>query len=733
MSVTRSRSLLAWCLGLLTVLCMGCRDDGLTGVRSTLRFEPEVLEFDPVFADGVTRLREVVVVNEGRAAVEVTWSGLSAPFTMELPAQLPPGPTPLIIRFTPTVPGRFSQRLEVKSPQISNTDVVLSLEASAREIPTCTSTDACHTAEFDRVLQKCVEVTVPDDTLCDPGTKCLTAAHCVAGRCVGDALPCNDSNRCTIDVCYPQTGCEFLPAPPCPGDGACMEGSCDPVEGCGLRPREDGSSCGGLVGSCTEVDVCIDGACIKRDPPDGYVCAEASPCSGEGRCSGEVCVRASQPLALSASWTFDTMARADAGVIPPRLHDFVLEPNGAMSLSGFFDVPAVLRANTSQPVTAPLGPSRRCIIWNGRYVCADYPASPNGKVSALDFVTGATLWTFDIRVARPEFLDVVSTIFLARLVVQDSDRLAALFEAYPRNVPGDSTTQCRRYFLAVIDASGQLVQAEQIVDPLFDTCNHPHPYGVVADAVGNLFIAYSPTVSNQAPLVPADTTLLISFSRDGVFRWKRLNVGMRGGELAVARGLLYAEYSSVVLDATSGQAVYALPEELGRAVVSRDRLIPAPVENGNQLRGYEAGVSTRRWTSTLPGAWRFWSDQVRLAKWETSKGPRTVALTWVKDETGVAPVYALQGFDLQDGAQAFTCQVEVNDRTPPQLFEVANGSISMMNGALDSTGAPGCVKCDPPLAGSAGSFWTFPASRLTPAVEPWVGTFGGAGHDHREN
>ena len=133
MSVTRSRSLLAWCLGLLTVLCMGCKDDGLTGVRSTLRFEPEVLEFDPVFADGVTRLREVVVVNEGRAAVEVTWSGLSAPFTMELPAQLPPGPTPLIIRFTPTVPGRFSQRLEVKSPQISNTDVVLSLEASARE------------------------------------------------------------------------------------------------------------------------------------------------------------------------------------------------------------------------------------------------------------------------------------------------------------------------------------------------------------------------------------------------------------------------------------------------------------------------------------------------------------------------------------------------------------------------------------------------------------------------
>ncbi|HEY0883288.1 MAG TPA: hypothetical protein VGD87_17250, partial [Archangium sp.] len=70
---------------------------------------------------------------------------------------------------------------------------------------------------------------------------------------------------------------------------------------------------------------------------------------------------------------------------------------------------------------------------------------------------------------------------------------------------------------------------------------------------------------------------------------------------------------------------------------------------------------------------------------------------------------------------------------PPQLFEVANGSLGIMNGALDGLGNPGCSKCDPPLANSAGAFFSFSTPRLSIAEEPWVGTFGGAGHDHREN
>ena len=52
---------------------------------------------------------------------------------------------------------------------------------------------------------------------------------------------------------------------------------------------------------------------------------------------------------------------------------------------------------------------------------------------------------------------------------------------------------------------------------------------------------------------------------------------------------------------------------------------------------------------------------------------------------------------------------------------------------MDVSGNPGCLKCDPPLAGSSAAFQTLDVPGLSIAAEPWVGTFGGAGHDHQEN
>lgn len=717
----------------LLLAATGCRPDDLSGITNALRFDPASLLFPTAYADGTPQLHEATVVNDGRASIEVTWSVLKAPFAAVLPTTLPPGATAITLTWTPEVPGRYSQELVVSAEGL--TPAALPVEGSARQLPVCTPSSPCVSARFDTAARGCVEEPVEDGTACDPGSKCLEAPRCEAGRCVGTAKACDDGNRCTIDVCYPLTGCEFLPAPPCPGDGLCMEGTCDPQSGCGLKPREDGASCGN-TGSCVQAKVCIEGACVSRTPPDGYICREASPCAPEGRCVGQACVSAAQggrPAELTPSWSFDTLDNPgiDAGIPSPQLHDFVLEPTGAMSLSGFFHVPPVLRANTPDALAAPLGTSRRCILWGTRYVCADYPSSPNGRVTALELASGQAAWSFDIRAARPDFLLLAPTIFLSRLVVQNSDRLAALFEAYPANTSND--TQCRRYFLAVIDANGQLVQAQQLNDPLLDVCNHPHAYGVAADAQGNLFIAFSPSRSQQAPLVPDNTTLLMSYSRDGVFRWKRLNEGLRGGELAVARGLLYAEYTPVVLDAVVGQPAFSLPNELGRAVVSSTRLIPAPLPQAKTLAGYEAGVLALRWSSTLPGPWRFWSDQLRLARWQTSKGPRTVALTFIEDVTQGAPAYGLYAFDVHDGSEAFSCPLRIPGRTPPQLLEVANGTLGIMNGAVDGLGNPGCSKCDPPLAGSTGAFFTVPLEGVSIAEEPWVGTFGGAGHDHREN
>ena len=717
--------------GCLTLL-QACRDDRLRGTTSALRFDPATVTFDASWLGGPAPEAQVTVVNDGPRTLPVTWSGLDAPFAGALPEALVPGATRFPVHLAPTATGTFTATLTVQSDGV--TPALGTLVATVNATPVCTPSSPCVTAHFDPVRGACVEDVVADGTGCDPGTRCLQNARCEAGRCVGDATVCEDGNACTIDVCYPKTGCEFLPAPPCPGDGLCQQGVCDPASGCGLQPREDGSACGGSTGSCTAVDVCIAGSCVTRDPPDGYVCAEASPCQGEGRCANDVCVR-SQPVALTLrpSWTFDAMNEADPDAGYYGLHDFVLESSGAMTLSGFFTTPSHLRANTEAATWLTEG-ARRCILWGQRYVCADYPGTPSGQISGIELSTGATQWTFSIRDAAPQFLPLVSTIFLARIVVQSADRLAAVYEAYPASEAGGAT-QCRRYFLAVIDASGNLVQAQQVSDPLLEQCNHPHPYGVAADAQGNLFIAFSPTVSDQAPLVPDTTTLIMSWSRDGVFRWKHLNEGMRGGELAVARGLLYAEYTDSVVEAVNGTPAFTVASLLGRAVVSESRLIPAPHEGGTRLVGYEAGTNTPRWTAVLPGASTFWSDQLRLASWLTSKGPRTVALTWVQDASlGLRASYRLTGFDVFDGSEAFSCPVEVNDRTPPQLFEVAVGSLGVMGGALDlATGLPGCNKCDPPLAYGAGFFSSLPTPLLRPASEPWVGTFGGPGHDHREN
>lgn len=724
-----------FCVTLLLAGSMSaCSEQSLIPLSSRLRFEPAVLEFPSAYADGELRRQHVNLLNDGQTSIDVEWNGPLPPFEADLPTRVAPGSTQVFISWTPAQPGHFSRLIQGHGS--GDESPSLGLTAVARAIPPCIPSSTCATSSFDSALETCVEEPMADGTTCDSGSLCVVDARCEAGRCVGTARTCEDENRCTIDVCYPLTGCEFLPAPPCPGDGVCMEGVCDPTKGCGLQPRVDGAACGGSTTSCTEVSVCIEGLCVSRAPPDGYVCSEASPCESEGRCQNEVCVRGSNAQTLVPEWAYDSQAagRPDAGVPPPQLHDFVMEPTGEMSLSGFFDVGSVLRANTPNAIISPLGNSRRCILWNTRYVCADYPAAPNGKVSALALDSGQTLWTFDIREERADFLMTAPVIFLSRLVVQDSDRLAALFEAYPRNASND--TQCRRYFLAVINASGELIQAQRVEDPLLAVCNHPHAYGVAADSVGNLFVSFSPSVSQQAPLVPDNTTLIMSYSRDGVFRWKRLNAGMRGGELAVARGLLYAEYASAVLDATSGQLSSSITGELGRAVISSSRLIPAPIAGMNTFSGYEAGTSQVRWSKALPNTWSFWSDQIRLAKWETSKGPRTIALTFVQGKSRTdleEPIYAMYGFDVVTGAEAFICPLRIPSRTPPQLFEVANGSVGIMNGAVDGFGDPGCSKCDPPLAGTTGAFFSVPTRGISIAQEPWVGTFGGAGHDHHEN
>lgn len=716
----------------LLLTAAACHRSSLQPTQSTVRLSPAGIDFGSAFAGGNARSASVTAHNDGKVRLAVTWHLPDAPFTVvDPPALLPPGGADLELRFAPAFTGHFSGVLSFEVAGVGTGQTTL--QGVAQPVPACAPTSSCAQASFDLASEACVEVTKADGAACDPGTVCITSGTCQSGRCIGPELDCDDHNQCTVDVCNATLGCEHLPAPPCPGDGRCQLGVCDPVQGCGLTSAPDGTTCG-TDQSCTAAQVCISGGCVTRRPPNGYLCAEASPCQGEGHCQNDVCVRA-PPVLLRPSWTFDSrdLADPDAGVPPAQYHDFVLEGSGAATLGGFFFSPMMLRANTPSPMLAPLGASRRCILWNGNLVCADYPASPNGKVSALDLNTGAKRWTYDIQTSHPDFMRLSSTIFMARLAVQGGDRLAALFEAYPVGTGTTSPTLCRHYFLVVLDAGGHEVTAQQVHDPLLEMCKHPHPYGVVADSVGDLFIAFSPTTTMSAPLKPDKPTLLMSFTHDGVFRWKLTDTTMSGGELAVARGLLYSENASQVVMAATGATAFVLPQTLGRVVISDTRLIPAPVEGAQSLTVYEAGTNQPRWTYNLPPGDIFFSDQLRLASWDTTRGKRTVALTWASSLlTQLQPALNLVGINVHDGSEAFSCPVPYAARTPPQLFELAAGSLTVMAGALDVNGNRGCGKCDPPFAGSSAAFFTLPAAGLGVPREPWLGTFGGPTHDHQE-
>jgi hypothetical protein len=262
MLMTRCHTMKLWWLAVMLVV--GCRPAPLKGVTSSLRFEvltgdsnsetTPLLQFSTHWADDLDHPLTVNVVNDGRVALDVTWSELISPFSAELPARLEPGSTTLTVHLRSKVPGEVMQQLTVSA--LGVTPATLRLTGRLSPLPTCTPSGPCLVAHFDVIQGTCVETNAADGLSCDPATKCQLASTCQAGRCVGPATPCDDQDLCTVDICYPQTGCEHVPAPPCPGDGRCQVGVCHPLVGCQLAPATDGTRCGPSQ-SCTAADVCI--------------------------------------------------------------------------------------------------------------------------------------------------------------------------------------------------------------------------------------------------------------------------------------------------------------------------------------------------------------------------------------------------------------------------------------------------------------------------------------------
>jgi hypothetical protein len=393
-----------------------------------------------------------------------------------------------------------------------------------------------------------------------------------------------------------------------------------------------------------------------------------------------------------------------------------------MSLMGFFSHPS-LRANG--PASMELSATaRRCILWNGHLACVDFGQPQlNGEVAVLDVASGLRAWSFSLAAARPDFAAETRTLFMARVASLGTDRLAALFEAYPADTTG--VTDCRAYYLAMLDAGGSMVAATKVADPFLSSCNHPHPYGVAADRDGNVYLQFAPSTNASAPLVPGAPTLTISYTRDGVHRWSRID-DYQGGELAVANGLLFAENAHIPYDTASGQPFAAAPapaQRLGRIVSDGALYVRSPALAGSTIDAFGRSGNPA-WAHSMPAGDVFLSPELRLAQWTPRVGRSDLVVLSATARQGLA---AITAFRARDGAELWSCGLGLPPGEIPQQFEIADDSVAMMSGAGT------CGPCDPPYADSRASFWELAMPGISPGFAPWVGTFGGPGHDHLED
>ena len=260
---------------------------------------------------------------------------------------------------------------------------------------------------------------------------------------------------------------------------------------------------------------------------------------------------------------------------------------------------------------------------------------------------------------------------------------------------------------------------------MLNVCNHPHPFGVVSDRAGRLYIAFSPSSLGGAPLQPLSPTKVMAFEHDGTPLWRALDP-MVGGELAAARGLVFPERSDHAYWGGDGGILPLAPGgafQLGRPTVTLDRLTTSPLAGTFQLFGYDAQTLQPAWTYTLPPGDSFISDQVRLADYGTqpSGSPLSADLLFAL-RGGQASLMAV---DAESGAELWSCPLGYTGPAP-QLFEVGSQEIGTMEGAAS------CGRCDPPFAGSRGLFRTLTVPGLESSSAPWPGAFGGPGHSHHE-
>ncbi len=134
--------------------------------------------------------------------------------------------------------------------------------------PDCNDDNSC-TADGCDVEIGCLHEFTSEG--CDDGDACTTDESCDNGVCGGgDETDCDDDNPCTDDSCVPPTGCIHLP----------NAASCEDGNECTVSDKCLNAECQpGEVVTCDDGDKCTSDLC---DPQSGCVFSAITPCCGNG-------------------------------------------------------------------------------------------------------------------------------------------------------------------------------------------------------------------------------------------------------------------------------------------------------------------------------------------------------------------------------------------------------------------------------------------------------------------
>lgn len=707
--------------GLALALCLAscrCSNVELQPIPGFVRVTPNQIDFGRVFVGGASA-SGVEVINGGKAPLEGTWALTGEGFSSDdaVPTRALVGSTFMAVRCVPPAAGLFDGVLTISLAGFEPVRVPLACEGVAP--PECPPAGVCRVSTWSQALSRCVSSDAEDGSDCSGGDACLLEATCQRGRCEGHLRDCADDDPCTADTCHHQRGCEHASTVQCPGEGLCRVGRCVSGQGCELTDAPDGTPCG-PVRTCTAADVCIAGACVRRDPPDGFVCSAEGPCGGDGRCMNDVCVT-NEPSLVRPTWTAGAL-EWDGGV-DEGWSDVYAHRDGGISLGSYFITPLRMNAETPTPLQLNQS-SRRCVSWRGLDVCGDLPAIASSPISAIDRTTGQTVWTYSRGQADvAEFAQPRTEFFTARLAVMNENELLVLYESRTFNADGVDP-RCRRYAMIVLDRQGQRLRSQFIADPIFETCNHPHSYGVAVDGQSNVYLAFTPSSADN-PAISVQGTTIFAYSPSLQLRWRRHFPTLGGGELSTGEGLLFHERSAEVWSTANGVLVHGLTNPFGLGVIGGG-LAVGMNPGGAALSALRTSDRVTAWSSPPGGVQS--NAPLAIATWASPWGPRDVVLSFTRH----GGASQLEAVELLTGAKAFECPVALPEAPLLMLSPVPGGVAVMLGGNPLYAGWPRCDACDPKYARTRSAFAVLPLPGLTPSDAAWTGAWGDEGHTHHE-